>query len=199
MSTIGSRIKEYRKKKSLTLSQLSGSLGIAVNSLSSIETGKAKPSLDTIESLVNSTEIGVEWLITGEGEMLKSSTPSLAQVLTLAELGELQAVDASAEGRSSAVEVNTAVAIRQEGISMAPTITDGDLVGVSLGDSTPIDNGIFVLRFGTLGTTIRRLRFRAGGYLIVADNPEIEGDFVDQGEIPEGFIVGRVRWILSKV
>ncbi len=103
------------------------------------------------------------------------------------------------EGRSSAVVVDTAVAIRQEGDSMAPTITDGDLVGVGLGDSGPVDNGIFVLRFGTLGVAVRRLRFRAGGYLVVADNPEIEGDFVDQGEIPEGFIVGRVRWILSKV
>ena len=62
-----------------------------------------------------------------------------------------------------------------------------------------IDNGIFLLRFRDLGLAIKRLRFRTDGYLIVADNPAIEDEFVSRDQLEGGFIVGRARWIYNKV
>ena len=63
---------------------------------------------------------------------------------------------------------------------MYPTITDGGLVGIDFEDRDPVDNGIFLLLFPYLGLTIKRLRIKAGGYLIVADNKDIEDEFISR-------------------
>ena len=82
---------------------------------------------------------------------------------------------------------------------MSPTILNDAPVGIDFNDREPVDNGIFLLRFRDLGLAIKRLRFRTGGYLIVADNPTVEDEFIPRERLEEGLILGRVRWIYNKV
>ena len=129
------------------------------------------------------------------------------EVLTLAGLGDLydlqnnEPLEVKQLAKDLVINVGreTRTAIRCRGDSMYPTISDGALVGIDFSDREPIDNGMFLLHFRALGLAIKRLRFKTDGYLIVADNPTIEDEFVHRDHLEEGFIVGRVRWIYNKV
>lgn len=207
---VGTRIRSFRKSKKLTLAQLSEKIGISLNSLASIETAKTKPSSDTLESLVENTDINPDWLIAGRGSMIRDGGEKETvevEVLTLAGLGDLyelqgrEPLEVAELAKDLVINVGrvTRTAVRARGDSMYPTICDGALVGVDFGDREPVDNGIFLLRFRDLGLTIKRLRFRADGYLVVADNPTVSDELVPRDHIEEGFIAGRVRWIYNRV
>ena len=206
---IGTRVRRFRNYKKLTLAQLSAEIGISLNSLASIETGKTKPSSDTLESLVESTDINPDWLITGRGNMIKGEGDDMVavQVLTLAGLGDLydlqnhEPIEVKQLAKDLVVNVGreTRTAIHCKGDSMSPTILNDALVGIDFNDREPVDNGIFLLRFRDLGLAIKRLRFRTDGYLIVADNPTVEDEFIPREHLEEGLVLGRVRWIYNKV
>ena len=129
------------------------------------------------------------------------------EVLTLAGLGDLydlqnhEPIEVKQMAKDLVINVDreTRTAIRCKGDSMSPTILNDALVGIDFNDREPVDNGIFLLRFRDLGLAIKRLRFRIDGYLIVADNPTIEDEFIPRERLEEGLILGRVRWIYNKV
>ena len=54
---IGSQIKRYRKKANLSQEKLAERIGIATNSLSSIETGNSFMTVYTMEKLLNTLDI----------------------------------------------------------------------------------------------------------------------------------------------
>lgn len=64
--TIGERIRNYRTSLGLSGKDFAAKVGISPGSLSDIETGKTKPSADTIASIVRNTEIDAAWLLTGD-------------------------------------------------------------------------------------------------------------------------------------
>jgi transcriptional regulator with XRE-family HTH domain len=73
ISPIGERLRFYRKRKNLTLKQMSALTGISQPTLSEVENGHYDLSGDKLGSLVRNTDIDLNWLLTGEGEMC--STP----------------------------------------------------------------------------------------------------------------------------
>lgn len=68
----GDRLRTYRKAKRMTLKQLAKRLGIQHGAISQLETNKTNPSAKTLESYCKHTDINVEWLLTGEGSMIRS-------------------------------------------------------------------------------------------------------------------------------
>ena len=70
-STIGSRLKDYRARQDQTLAEFSFHTGIGIASLSEIENGKVTPSVKTLVKLYKNTNIRMEWLLIGEGSMLR--------------------------------------------------------------------------------------------------------------------------------
>ncbi len=50
---LGNQVKRYRKKNNLSQEQLAEKMGIATNSLSSIETGNSFMTVNTLEKLLN--------------------------------------------------------------------------------------------------------------------------------------------------
>lgn len=70
-STIGSRLKDYRTHKVQTLAEFSFHTGIGIATLSEIENGKVTPSVNTLVKLYRNSNIGLEWLLMGEGSMLR--------------------------------------------------------------------------------------------------------------------------------
>ena len=58
---------------------------------------------------------------------------------------------------------------------------------------------IFIKKFCSNPLILLQLRFKVDGYLVVADNPTIEDEFIHRDRVGEGFIVGRVRWIVNKI
>ncbi|PVY43257.1 helix-turn-helix domain-containing protein [Pontibacter virosus] len=76
-TTFGGRLKDFRKAKKLSGEELGGIVGIGRGQVSSIENNKSMLTLEGCIKLCNAyPELDANWLITGQGEMLKDSEQS---------------------------------------------------------------------------------------------------------------------------
>lgn len=92
---VGAQIRAYRKKKKLSLAELSNRTGIAASNLSSIELGKSSPTLSTLIKIAAAFGMRAGQFLEdafhkkavlcarGEGKELKTGSPEISvQVLT---------------------------------------------------------------------------------------------------------------------
>ena len=61
--TVGKRIKEIRKKKKLTLRELSKKADISISFISDIENGRSNPSLERLKSIAAALDTPVSVLL----------------------------------------------------------------------------------------------------------------------------------------
>jgi len=66
---IGDRIRQIRLALHLKQVDMARDMGINASALSQLESGRTKPSLETITELGNRYKVDLHWLITGEGLM----------------------------------------------------------------------------------------------------------------------------------
>ena len=72
VNTIKERIKELIQAKGLTSARFADIIGVQRSGISHILSGRNKPSLDVLEKiLISFPDISGDWLITGNGDMLK--------------------------------------------------------------------------------------------------------------------------------
>lgn len=71
LTTVGKRMKSWRKHSMLKLVELSKKIRISQGSLSDLENDKSLPSATTIASLCMFTDINIYWLLTGRGPMIR--------------------------------------------------------------------------------------------------------------------------------
>jgi transcriptional regulator with XRE-family HTH domain len=84
--SISKRILEIRKKNKLNQIDFADSIEITQQSLSQVENGIIAPSLDIILKITSKYCISHEWLLTGEGDMLKGKS---LQVNHIPEVGKM--------------------------------------------------------------------------------------------------------------
>ena len=72
----GHRVRELRKKLSLTLEKFSKPLGVGKTAISNIENGSRGLTDQMIVSICREYNINEDWLRTGEGEMFKERSLS---------------------------------------------------------------------------------------------------------------------------
>ncbi len=78
------RIKEILDSQGLNATQFAQKVNINVSALSHILSGRNNPSYDALQKIiVNFPGINVEWLMTGQGEMYKESSPKEQEEVTL--------------------------------------------------------------------------------------------------------------------
>lgn len=75
METV-SRMREIRKRLNITLAELAERLDVPFQYIHKLETGAANPSQDLLIKLNQRLRINLNWLLCGEGEMLKSHVDS---------------------------------------------------------------------------------------------------------------------------
>ena len=68
------RIREARKAKSLTQSQLGELIGVKSNTIAQYESGNREPSNAVINSICRELNVNEDWLRTGNGEMFVEQT-----------------------------------------------------------------------------------------------------------------------------
>lgn len=74
---IGNRIKELRISKNLSYDDFAVIAGVSVRSQRMYESNKTPPTAEYCKAIAEKfTEIDMNWLLTGEGEMLKKSMPN---------------------------------------------------------------------------------------------------------------------------
>ncbi|WP_336662273.1 helix-turn-helix domain-containing protein [Leucobacter sp. USHLN154] len=67
--SIGARLREAREGKGMSLRALASSIGVSPSLLSQVETGKTKPSVSTLYSLVSQLDISTDMLLGRESHM----------------------------------------------------------------------------------------------------------------------------------
>lgn len=70
MVETGKRLKTFRILQNLTLAELSEKSGLSIAMISESETGKNKPSPNLMYALHRLYDLNINWLLTGEGEMV---------------------------------------------------------------------------------------------------------------------------------
>tara|TARA_R110002124_G_scaffold80776_2_gene213530 strand:- start:1470 stop:2090 length:621 start_codon:yes stop_codon:yes gene_type:complete len=179
--SIGERIKKRRKHLGLTQAALSEMIGIAQQSLQSIESGKIEKPRKIIE-LAEALETTPEYLQFGIGEnensnvapgpTLKAAVPliSWVQAGAWSEISEIKAYDA--ERFMCPVNCSDLTfALKVQGVSMEPKFYDGDLIFVDP-EAECIHGSYVVARLDDNNeATFKQLIIESGHKFLKAANP----------------------------
>ncbi len=71
ISTVGQRMKSWRKHSMLKLVELSKKIRVSQGSLSDLENDKSLPSATTLANLCIFSDINIYWLLTGRGPVTR--------------------------------------------------------------------------------------------------------------------------------
>lgn len=74
MSSIKDRLKLFRKDKGLTQGDVATQTAISRTYISTIEAGRQEPSFSFIKTLSKTYNLSIDWLLTGEGEMMRGKS-----------------------------------------------------------------------------------------------------------------------------
>ncbi len=179
--SIGERIKKRRKHLGLTQAALSEMIGIAQQSLQSIESGKIEKPRKIIE-LADALETTPEYLQFGIGEgensnvspgpTLKAAVPliSWVQAGAWSEINEIREFDADRYLCPVKCSDKT-FALKVQGVSMEPKFFDGDLIFVDP-EAECIHGSYVVARLDDNNeATFKQLIIESGHKFLKAANP----------------------------
>ena len=111
---VGRQIREHREQRKLSLRELARRLGISPSAISQIETGKSRPSVSTLYSIVTELGMSLDELFAGDGRKASPRPVSEPRVAP-AQLVPVREQEASAErhvqraGRRLTIDLETGV------------------------------------------------------------------------------------------
>lgn len=79
----GERITIYRKEKRLSQQELADLLGVSRGYVGNIESGRNEPSSSFLMLLASKLNVSADWVLTGDGEMLKGKAATIQSSATL--------------------------------------------------------------------------------------------------------------------
>jgi transcriptional regulator with XRE-family HTH domain len=65
---MGERIRECRKRKNMSQSELAEEIGVSDNTISNMDTGNNKVKLENIEKVANFFKVSLDYLVKGVGQ-----------------------------------------------------------------------------------------------------------------------------------
>ena len=88
-STLGKRLKSYRKHSMLKLIEFSKKIRLSQGSLSDLENDKSLPSATTLTNICMFSDINIYWLLTGRGPMIRLEPEHGGEINLSTEYAEL--------------------------------------------------------------------------------------------------------------
>lgn len=85
------------------------------------------------------------------------------------------------------------------GRSMEPTFRDGAIIGIDQNDKQVIDGEAYAVLLPYSGAAVKRLYPLPDGVLLRSDNKEFPEVKLTRADIPDHFILGRVRWVIQEM
>lgn len=219
---IGTRLRQYRKYKNLNVLDFSKLLNISQGSLSGIENNKSKPSSDTLASMVLNTDINLAWLLTGDGEMIVSPIirrPECACIEDFTLVPKYKVRLSGGPGNYVLEEdiehhlafkttwltkrcpENGCGLFTVTGDSMAPHITEGDIVLVDMTKNQPQDiTDGKIYAYGEWDTVkIKRLMRQGPKIMAHSDNPLAVVPSMIEVDLAQFRLIGKIVWVGHEV
>lgn len=203
MSTVGERIKAARLAAGISQNQLAKRAGVSQAGLSAIESTTKSPNVDTLGRIANALRIPLQ-------ELLAPALPEQRETghCWIPVLGTVQAglPSTAVENIIDYEEIDEALAstgeffaLQVRGDSMEPKFSQGDVVIVRKQDDADSGDIVVALVNGD-EATIKRLKKRPEGILLIANNPAYEPMFFSNREIQElpVRVIGKVVELRAK-
>ncbi len=200
------KLKELRKHKGVTQTQMARELGVALSSIAMWESTTRKPPVETMIKLSKYFGVSVDEMLGLDNEHIDIvSLPVIAKVkagygseMIEIDSGEIQVIPRSIIGNKSEEEL---MVFLVDGDSMAPKFLEGDRVLVSR--QTSVDSGdIAIVSYCDHESgTIKKVHYEAGcDYVdLIPLNPKYSPVRI-QGEALEGVrVVGKVIYLFRKI
>ena len=187
--------------------------GLSDTSLRSYLKGAAVPGIDKAIAMAETAGVGLQWLVTGEGEMRSGEgeeTDFVGIPLVDAEVSagpgilvgeenvrEVMAFDRQWLRSKLGSNPTHLTLVTVNGDSMAPTLVDGDTIFVD-GQVSELRDGIYVFQMnGDL--LVKRLQKLPGSLVsVISDNPKFQSFTVDMNDSADRLsIIGRYRGKIS--
>ncbi len=214
---VGGRIKAVRLKERLTQREFAQELGITQGFLSEIEKGIKSPSDTLVMAFIYRYEINEKWFFLGEGEMFgKRKHPLFGPEIVpyegdLIEVGVFALAGAGHPGDLVDPEsIETAVfpkeflkpgiiPVKIQGESMEPSLYDGAIVGVDQEDLCLVSGKVYAIWLDYEGAVIKRVFVEPNKIIFKSDNPGFPESHLDIENIKDGFVLGRIKWVIQKL
>ena len=91
------------------------------------------------------------------------------------------------------------VPVMIQGESMEPNLYDGAVVGVDKNDRQIISGKVYAVWLDYEGAVIKRVFVEPDKIVLKSDNPGFPESRLDIEGIKDGFVLGRVKWVIQKL
>ena len=198
------RVKNLRKEKGISQQELAQMLYVNQTAVSQWERGVTNPSTDTVIALANIFGVSVDYLL-GNSDYPGAPTPAGVQIPVLGNvqaglpISAVQDILDYEEITPELAATGEFFALRIKGRSMEPRMMEGDVVIIRQQDDADTGDTVVVLVNGD-DATVKRLRKRPEGIMLVPNNPTFEPLFYSNRDIAElpVRIVGKVVELRGK-
>lgn len=191
--------------------ELSRRTGIPLSTMHSYVNGKSEPQASRLVSIAQAVQVDIEWLVTGAARALDTKETGVDEEYAFIPLYDAhisQGHGAWTEGarvltrlaftryslRKKGLSPDTLAAVRVDGDSNEPVLSDGDTVMVDLSRNSLQGEAFYVIRLDDLLYAKRLQRLYDGGVKIISANTAYEPMTVPQNKLGNLEIIGRVVW-----
>ncbi|MBI5345127.1 MAG: helix-turn-helix transcriptional regulator [Deltaproteobacteria bacterium] len=218
MLTLGDRIRHIRSKI-LRLNQavFADNLGFSrIATISDYEKNKRNPDIIALRKMASLANVTIEWLLTGNGPIFMPGTEDSKETGSAAytvDFVDVKVYDMSKAkgpknfpGRDPLGTMRIpkcdfkkgSVAVRVKGNSMYPTILDGAIAGIDVGERAVVSGSLYAAWLDFEGATVKRVFVYPDRIVLKPDNPAFPETTIPAGSVGEDFIIGKVVWLYQR-
>lgn len=201
------RVKELRKQKKLSQTELARMLNVHQTAISQWETGRTEPDTEIQKELADIFNVSLDYLMmrdkTNESKFPQKrgikipvigTVPAGVPLEAIEDILDYEEIDADMTRDGSEY-----IALQIKGDSMEPRMTTGDVVIVRLQPDAETGDIVVAMVNGE-DATVKKLKKRADGILLIPSNPKYEPMFYTNADVENlpVRILGRVVELRAK-
>lgn len=215
---VADRIKELAADKNMTMKEFSSLIGVSERTIQNYLGGISLPNGRFLTDLSEKIGASPTWILVGSGpKYIGDNHQNLPSGITQKADRDFVTINryeiAASAGHGALVgheQTGEAIALRRNwlaarglspdrlavisvrGDSMAPVLTDGELIMLDGAQTTPRDGAIFVVSYSD-GLFVKRIQQLPGDRLqLISTNPDYPPIIVDQSAADQVKVIGRV-------
>ena len=196
-------LKKLREEHKLSQAKLAKILGVAQSTVGMWESGKNKPEYNTLVKLAEIFNVSTDYIVGNDRPLPEGAIgvkiPVLGDIAAGIPITAIQDIIDYEEITEEMAATGEFFALRVNGDSMEPKISKGDVVIVR--QQSDVDNGdVAVVLINGDTATLKRIKKRPEGIMLVSTNPNYEPMFYSNREINDlpVIVLGKVVELRAK-